>query len=72
MRNGIVELLVVMSILWISASFIVGQKVYHEANGGCDKQPVLVPVLLDKECKPNIMLRKCKEASDEYKVECWI
>jgi len=71
MRKAEVVIFVVMAIVWISAGFVVEQKIYHEVNGGCDKQKVLVPVLLDEKCKPNILIRNCKEASSDYKVTCW-
>ena len=57
--------------LWIVAGFIAGQKVFYKTNSGsCSKQPVVVPVLLDKDCKPNVLLRHCDSASDSTEAKC--
>ena len=64
MRKAEIVTITIMSILWICATFIVGQKVYHEVKDGeCKEQTIIVPTLLDNQCKPNIMFRKCDISS---------
>ena len=70
-RAEIITLITIFSILWLSAGAIVIQKIYYNTfDGGCKSQPTLVPVALDRTCKPNILFRKCDKASDEYKITC--
>ncbi len=69
MRNAIVEVLVIGAVLWIAAGFIVYQKATVE-DGVCDDELILVPVVLNPDCQPDIMLRKCSVASDSFDVNC--
>ena len=69
MRNAIVEILIIGAVLWIAAGFIVYQKVNVE-DGVCDDELILVPVVLNKDCHPGIMLRKCDVASDSFDINC--
>ena len=70
MRKGEIVLITLIS-LWIIAGGIAAQKAYWTIEDGeCTIQPVLVPVVLDKHCKPNVILRRCEKASDSINVDC--
>ncbi len=69
MRNAIIEVLVVVAVLWVAAGFVVYQKATIE-DGACDDELILVPVVLNPDCHPSIMLRKCDVASDSFDVNC--
>ena len=71
-RAEIITLVTIFSILWLSAGAIVTQKVYYNTfDGGCKSQPVLVPVVLNKNCVPTtVMVRSCNKASEDYKINC--
>ena len=70
-RKAEIVILSVMAIFWLAAGTIAAQKVYWEVTDEeCSIQPVLVPVVLDEDCKPNVMLRLCGEASDSFDVNC--
>ena len=71
MRKAEVIILSVMAVLWLSAGAIATQKAYYKVSSGmCGRQPVLVPVVLDKDCIPNVIVRACDEASDNIDVNC--
>jgi len=70
MRKGEIVLITLVS-LWVIAGGIAAQKAYWTIEDGeCTIQPVLVPVVLDKKCKPNVLLRFCGSASDDIEVDC--
>jgi len=74
MKNGFtgIELIIgfiVVTVLQVGV--VVSQKVYHRVTDGeCKNQSVMVPVLLDEDCKPNVLVRKCDNTNEEYKVNC--
>lgn len=71
-RKAEVVLIVILSF-WVVAAFIATEKVYRVVkNGECGKNRILVPVVLDQDCKPNILLRRCDQASDPIDVNCSI
>jgi len=75
MRKGEITILAGILILWLIAGGIATQKAYYSvaSEQGCKNQPVLVPVVLDSECVPNVLLRRCKNASDSTDANCsWL
>ncbi len=69
MKNGFIEILVVIAVLWGAAIFVVGQKVAVE-DGVCDDEKIIVPVILGEDCYPTIMIRECNVSSDSYDINC--
>jgi len=71
MRKAEVIILTIIATFWLSAGFIVEQKI---AQGSCKariQKDILVPVPIGPNCYPTIMKRKCNEASDSFEINCF-
>ena len=71
MRKAEIIIVTIITLLALGLG-VAGEKVFWKVKDGeCKSQPVLVPVPLDKDCKPNVLIRRCGKASDSYTVDCF-